>query len=138
MKEREDQMQVEAAALDRAVEAMARELYDRKRVMAALGGQTDLAAWDLLDDDLTRNHFLNTARAALQAADDHLREHYWAEFRERLEGEDCIDAVARDVWQKRNQHPWEKVPEKFKAMLRDNTRRHLSVLATTQHKGAPQ
>ena len=116
--------QVEAGALDRAVEAMAKTMYGPR-------------AWEYADDDI-QEPWRSDARECIQAADDHLREHYWAEFRERLLGDDCVDAVAREVWQTTHQHPWEMVPEKFKDMRRSSARRHLSVLATTQHKGGSQ
>ena len=76
MKEREEQMQVEAGALDRAVEAMAKTMYGPR-------------AWEYADDDI-QEPWRSDARECIQAADDHLREHYWAEFRERLEGEETI------------------------------------------------
>ena len=92
MKEREELMQVEASALDRAVEAMARELYDRQRLLAALS-ENYLPAWDQMVDEITREHFLQPARNAIQAADDLLRQHYWGEFRERLLGDEAFEVA---------------------------------------------
>ena len=111
MKEREEQMQVEAGALDRAVEAMA-----------------DLS-W--AGKEITTAH----ARKLLSLADDHLREHYWAEFRERLLAiaKKCSEQGAAEELAGRSQIPALRHAEA--AAIREAT---FAALATTQHKGAPQ
>ena len=95
--------QVEAGALDRAVEAMAKTMYGPR-------------AWEYADDDI-QEPWRSDARECIQAADDHLREHYWAEFRERLlENLDPVELA------------WAAIGHVHWALDR---------VATTQHKGAP-
>ena len=121
MKEREEQMQVEAGALDRAVEAMAKTMYGPR-------------AWEYADDDI-QEPWRSDARECIQAADDHLREHYWAEFRERLLAiaKKCSEQGAAEELAGRSQIPALRHAEA--AAIREAT---FAALATTQHKGAPQ